>query len=154
MDCLMRAPLCASSPVEHALVGGQALLRDHIPHQHHQVVVRQPQRPLPQSDHIFQEALLCRVGQVVLRLPAVVHRFEEREQAGLRPSLQRLDHLELLGRDGEWGRGPVIVATWRRSAIASAATAAAAAAGAAVVIRVQSVRCDESLRVPMGEQRH
>jgi hypothetical protein len=84
--------------VDHGLVRGQRLLRDHVAHQHDEVLVGQPRGARAELADLVLEHLGGRVRQEVRRLPAVLHRLEQRQQRPRRPALQGPEHLRLLGR--------------------------------------------------------
>jgi hypothetical protein len=86
--------------VEHGLVRGQRLLRDHVADEAHEVVVGDVAGPRAQLADLVVEALGGRVRQVVLRLPRLLHGFQEHQDVVGRPRVQRLEDLPLLGREG------------------------------------------------------
>ena len=84
--------------VDHGLVRGQRLLRDHVAHQHDEVLVGQPRGARAELADLVLEHLGRRVRQEVRRLPAVLHGLEQRQQRPRRPAFQGPEHLRLLRR--------------------------------------------------------
>jgi hypothetical protein len=82
--------------VQHGLVRGQSLLGNHIPHQAHHVVVRQARRSLSELPHLVQKILRGRIRQEILRLPALLHGLQVRQQFLRGPAFQRLEQLQFL----------------------------------------------------------
>jgi hypothetical protein len=86
--------------VQHGLVGRQSLLSDHVSHQTHHVIVRQTCRSLSELLDLVQEILGRGIREEILRLPALLHRLQEREKRLGGPAFQRLEELQSLWRYG------------------------------------------------------
>lgn len=94
--------------INHRMVSRQCVLYKHIPNQNHKVLVRQLRRPIPQSPNLIHKFPVrqTRIRQEILRLPALVHRLQQRQHMLTRPTFQRLEHVDLFRR--HWVRPPIL----------------------------------------------